>query len=89
MGLQCAGEDESWDFGSGAGFYLNATQAKWKQYRMYDYITKELPEVLGQFSELDTSNVSRARHRCSMLSVCQPVVLTFVLEVLGSECLIM
>ena len=57
-GLNIEGEDDSWDFGSGAGFYLNATQPKWKQYRMYDYITKELPEVLAQLDGLDTSNVS-------------------------------
>ncbi|KAK9793993.1 hypothetical protein WJX73_000375 [Symbiochloris irregularis] len=61
-GLSIEGEDESWDFGSGAGFYLNATQDKWKQYRMYDYITKELPEVLGQFDELDTSNAAITGH---------------------------
>ena len=33
-GLGIEGEDESYDFGSGAGFYLNATEPKWKQYRM-------------------------------------------------------
>ena len=32
-GLNIEGEDESWDFGSSAGFYLNATQPKWKNYR--------------------------------------------------------
>lgn len=31
------------DFGVGAGFYLNATQDKWKAWRMYDYITKVTP----------------------------------------------
>lgn len=37
----------AYDFGLGAGFYLNATQEPWaKHYRMYDYITKELPELL-------------------------------------------
>ena len=39
--------DEAYDFGLGAGFYLNATQAPWHQnYQMYDYVTQELPEVL-------------------------------------------
>lgn len=39
--------DEAYDFGLGAGFYLNATEAPWNQnYQMYDYVTQELPEVL-------------------------------------------
>jgi S-formylglutathione hydrolase len=52
------GESDSWDFGVGAGFYLNATQPKWKNWRMYDYITKELPSALQELKELDLSNVS-------------------------------
>lgn len=43
------GEDDSYDFGSGAGFYLNATAEPWaKHYNMYDYVTKELPELIQQ-----------------------------------------
>jgi len=39
--------DGAYDFGLGAGFYLNATEAPWNQYfHMYDYVTKELPEIL-------------------------------------------
>lgn len=35
------GEDADWDFGTGAGFYLDATEEKWaKYYRMYSYITE-------------------------------------------------
>lgn len=42
-------DDEGYDLGKGAGFYLNATQAPWdKHYRMYDYIVKELPELVEQ-----------------------------------------
>lgn len=38
-----------YDLGLGAGFYLNATQAPWdKHYHMYDYIVKELPELIEQ-----------------------------------------
>ncbi len=38
-----AGEAESWDFGVGAGFYLDATQAPWRQHwRMESYVTQEL-----------------------------------------------
>lgn len=47
-GCNIEGEDDSWDFGSGAGFYLNATQEKWKKnYNMYSYVTKELPSIIA------------------------------------------
>ncbi|WP_461538166.1 S-formylglutathione hydrolase [Spongorhabdus nitratireducens] len=37
----------AYDFGLGAGFYLNATEAPWnRHYRMYDYITQELPALV-------------------------------------------
>ena len=43
-----AGADASWDFGNGAGFYLDATQAPWaERWRMESYITRELPELLA------------------------------------------
>ncbi len=39
---------DSWQFGSGAGFYVDATQEPWrKNYRMYSYITRELPELIA------------------------------------------
>ncbi len=43
--------DDDYDFGLAAGFYLNATQEPWSQhYHMYDYVTRELPElVFGNF----------------------------------------
>jgi S-formylglutathione hydrolase len=45
------GADAAWDFGTGAGFYLDATQAPWsRHWRMGSYITQELRElVLRQF----------------------------------------
>lgn len=45
-------DDAGWDLGQGAGFYVNATQAPWREhYRMYDYIVDELPAlVAGQFA---------------------------------------
>jgi S-formylglutathione hydrolase len=63
-GLQIEGEDESYDFGSGAGFYVDATKEPWtKGYNMYSYITKELPEALfSSFKELDSSRVSITGH---------------------------
>jgi len=48
-GVNIEGEDETYDFGSGAGFYVDATQDKWKKhYRMYSYITKELPALVNE-----------------------------------------
>ncbi|KAJ6519642.1 carbohydrate esterase family 1 protein [Mycena sanguinolenta] len=42
------GEDADWDFGTGAGFYLNATNPKFsKHYNMLTHVTLELPQVLG------------------------------------------
>jgi len=41
------GEADDWEFGAGAGFYLNATQAPWSRfYRMYDYVLDELRQVV-------------------------------------------
>ena len=45
--------DEGYDLGQGAGFYVNATQAPWKQhYQMYDYVVKELPELIESTFEV-------------------------------------
>jgi len=41
-------ENQAYDLGLGAGFYVNATQAPWQQhYQMYDYILRELPELIS------------------------------------------
>jgi len=41
-------DDASWDFGLGAGFYVDATRAPWSaHYRMYSYVTRELPELVA------------------------------------------
>lgn len=41
------GEADAWDFGAGAGFYLDATQTPWsKFYRMESYITQELRKII-------------------------------------------
>ena len=48
-GLNLPGETESWDFGAGAGFYLDASEARWAaHYRMGSYVNLELPEVIEQ-----------------------------------------
>jgi S-formylglutathione hydrolase len=56
--------NKAWDFGLGAGFYVNATQDPWKKnYQMYDYVTKELPAVLKASDlPIDTSNCSIMGH---------------------------
>ncbi|MDH1007173.1 S-formylglutathione hydrolase [Pseudomonas nicosulfuronedens] len=39
--------DGAWDFGLGAGFYVNATQEPWaRHYRMHDYVVQELPALI-------------------------------------------
>ena len=46
-GAGLPGEDDGWDFGTGAGFYLDATAAPWSQhYRMAQYVTQELPALV-------------------------------------------
>jgi S-formylglutathione hydrolase len=43
------GEDDNWDLGSGAGFYINATAAPWNtHYRMYSYVVDELPKLIAK-----------------------------------------
>ena len=47
-GTDLPGEHDSYDLGSGAGFYVNATKQPWAgHYRMYDYVTRELPELVN------------------------------------------
>ena len=46
-GAGIPGEDDSYDFGTGAGFYVNATQEPYsKHYRMYDHVAYEIPKVI-------------------------------------------
>jgi len=48
-GAKIDNEDDSWDFGTGAGFYLNATNPKWeKHYNMDRFVTKELPTLVEE-----------------------------------------
>lgn len=52
--------DEAYDLGQGAGFYVNATQEPWaKHYRMYDYVLSELPQLVEQhFPATDARAIS-------------------------------
>ncbi len=45
-----AGDADTWDFGYGAGFYVDAIQTPWaKHYRMYSYVTRELPALISAY----------------------------------------
>ncbi|CUM66705.1 uncharacterized protein PRCAT00004383001 [Priceomyces carsonii] len=54
-GANIAGEDDSWDFGTGAGFYVDATEKPWSEnYNMYSYVHKELlTELSKEYPQLD------------------------------------
>tara|TARA_B100000929_G_scaffold142738_1_gene112886 strand:+ start:109 stop:957 length:849 start_codon:yes stop_codon:yes gene_type:complete len=57
--------DEAYDLGQGAGFYVNAKAAPWsRHYQMYDYVTHELPQVLaeGFGDQLDLAREAIAGH---------------------------
>ena len=60
-GADIAGEHDDYDFGTGAGFYVDATNPPWhKNYRMYSYVTKELPALIFQHfaAERDRQGIS-------------------------------
>ena len=62
-GLDLPGEHDSWDLGSGAGFYVNAATEPWRpHYRMYDYTAKELPAVIDSNFNVDMSRVAISGH---------------------------
>ena len=61
-GAGVAGEADSWDFGAGAGFYLDATQEPWsRHYRMYSYI-HELRELVVQELPVDGARIGIFGH---------------------------
>lgn len=59
-GTDYPGEHDSYDFGSAAGFYVNATVEPYsKTYRMYDYVVKELPQLVeANFPVTDKRSIS-------------------------------
>ncbi|MDB5967272.1 MAG: fghA [Polaromonas sp.] len=62
-GAQVPGESASWDFGVGAGFYLDATQAPWSQhYRMESYLIDELLPLVTGFLPLDAGRLGIFGH---------------------------
>ena len=62
-GAQVPTEDDNWDFGTGAGFYLDATQAPWSMhYRMESYITNELFDIVTTILPGDAQRVGVFGH---------------------------
>ena len=83
-GINLPGEDDSYDFGSGAGFYLDATVQPWSEhYRMYSYITAELPEVVfenfgGDPSRQGVTGHSMGGHGALTIGLKNPEVFTSI-----------
>ncbi|MBN3265020.1 S-formylglutathione hydrolase [Pectobacterium brasiliense] len=70
-------DDAGYDLGQGAGFYVNATQAPWAaHYRMYDYISTELPALIQQHFNVNRrqsiSGHSMGGHGALMLALRNP-----------------
>lgn len=56
-------EDAVWDLGSGASFYVDATEPKWKKhYQMYTYASDELPSLIYEHFDVDPLKVSIFGH---------------------------
>ncbi len=52
-----------WEFGEGAGFYLNATQEKYRLYfNMHDYVVHELPELIAKHFPVDIGRIGISGH---------------------------
>ncbi len=56
-------DDEAYDLGKGAGFYVNATQDPWKpHFNMWDYIATELPALIGENFSVDMTRQGITGH---------------------------
>ncbi|MDY7578879.1 S-formylglutathione hydrolase [Herbaspirillum sp. RTI4] len=79
-GAGIEGESDSWDFGVGAGFYLDATTTPWSQhYRMYSYVSQELRNlIMEQFpaapGRIGIFGHSMGGHGALVLALRQPEV---------------
>jgi S-formylglutathione hydrolase len=75
--LNIQGEEDSWDVGTGAGFYVvradlpchileltikDATEEKWKNYKMFSYINEELYSLIGSDLPVDLNRISIFGH---------------------------
>jgi S-formylglutathione hydrolase len=79
-GAGVPGESAAWDFGVGAGFYVDATQQPWaKHYRMYSYVRDELRETVLANLPVDGSKLgifghSMGGHGALMLALRNPQI---------------
>lgn len=56
-------DEDAWDFAQGAGFYVDATQAPWSaNYKMWTYVTEELPALVGQAFPVDMARQGITGH---------------------------
>ena len=57
------GEDSDWDLGSGAGFFVNATEPPWSEhYHMFDYVVEELPALLAEHFPIEAERAAVSGH---------------------------
>jgi S-formylglutathione hydrolase len=62
-GVDLPGEDDFINVGTGAGFYVNATESPWSShYRMYDYVAHELVAVVNEHLPVDARRKSISGH---------------------------
>lgn len=62
-GTDTPGEDEKFNLGTGAGFYVDATEPPWSaHYRMYDYVARELIDVVNATLPVDPERKSISGH---------------------------
>lgn len=56
-------DDPAWDFAQGAGFYVDATEEPWAaNYRMWSYVTDELPRLIGEYFPVDMARQGITGH---------------------------
>ena len=56
-------DDDAYDLGQGAGFYVNATQKPWApHFRMWDYVAEELPKLIGANFAIDAERQAITGH---------------------------
>jgi S-formylglutathione hydrolase len=60
--LNIPGDSDSWDFGVGAGYYVDAVKDPFKNYQMYTFITVELKSLLESEFNIDGSRTSIMGH---------------------------
>lgn len=77
-GAGVPGEDADWDLGTSAGFYVDATEPPWnKNYRMYSYVTEELPQLVevnfpARMDRLGIFGHSMGGHGALVIALRQP-----------------